>query len=380
MKRADHLFEKLISRENLALAIDEVNRTHHWRTHHRPNYVTAWVEITKEQRITELRSIIINGFEQKPPRVTERWDASAQKRRTVHEPAQWPDQYVHHAVVQVLQPIFMRGMDPCCCGSIRGRGTHYAKNAIAGWMRKDKKGTKYAFSGDIRHFYDSLQPEVVMDRMRHLIKDARMLDVIWRIVKDGIMIGAYTSQWFANVTLQPLDRLIRNSGAAAHYTRYMDNITVFGANKRKLRRTKDAVEKWLKEHKLLLKYDWQIFPTRSRMPNAVGYRYGRNYILPRKHNLLRLKRAIARYRYRVKKGLNILAGAAASILSKLGQLRHCNNRNLYRLLFRGERLVKQLKTIVRTKTRKENKIIWSMFLEHAKTLKFSKQRATATPT
>lgn len=102
MKRAKNLFEKLVSDDNLLLAIDEVNRTHHWRTHHRPNSCTAWVEETKEERVKELRQIIIDGFEQKKPHVSQRWDASARKWRTVSEPAQWPDQYVHHALIQVL--------------------------------------------------------------------------------------------------------------------------------------------------------------------------------------------------------------------------------------------------------------------------------------
>ena len=123
MKRAKNLFEKLVPDDNLLLAIDEVNCTHHWRTHHRPNSCTAWVEETKEERVVELRQIIIDGFEQKKPHVSQRWDASARKWRTVSEPVQWPDQYVHHALIQVLQPVFMRGMDYYCCGSIRGRGS-----------------------------------------------------------------------------------------------------------------------------------------------------------------------------------------------------------------------------------------------------------------
>ena len=77
MKRAKNLFEKLVSDDNLLLAIDEVNRTHHWRTHHRPNSCTAWVEETKEERVVELRQIIIDGFEQKKPMCPQRWDASA---------------------------------------------------------------------------------------------------------------------------------------------------------------------------------------------------------------------------------------------------------------------------------------------------------------
>ena len=396
--RHTELFERLISQENLLQAINEVNSTHHWHSHHRPNRCTAWVEETKLERVEELRQIIVEGFEQKPPHVTRRWDVSARKWRTVSEPAQWPDQYIHHALIQVLQPKIMKGMDFYCCGSIRGRGPHHARKAIARWMEKDPKGTKYELCGDIRHFYDSLQPEVVMARMQELFKDRLVLNLIWRIIKDGVLIGAYTSQWFANATLQPLDRLIRESGMCKHYTRYMDNLTIFGPNKRKLKKLRLLVEGWLHDHGLELKGDWQIFPTvgnnpkeplpeprkgykrpKARLPDAVGYRYGRGYTIPRKHNLLRTKRAIARYRKRRNAGKKVTAGSAASIISRLGQLAHCNNYHLYQQLFRGERIQRELKAIIRANNRKET-LTWSMYLTQRARSKSSKPRAPSTPT
>jgi hypothetical protein len=178
----------------------------------------------------------------------------------------------------------------------------------------------------------------------------------------------------------------------------MDNLTIFGSNRRKLRKLRALVQTWLQEHGLSLKYDWQIFPVpraqpkvalepprkgyeraKGRLPDAVGYRYGRGYTLPRKHNLLRLKRSIARYRKRRRQHRRILPGMAASIISRLGQLKHCNNHNLYKILFRGERLQRELKGITRENSRKE-KLTWSMFLEQRETWKSSKQRATLTPT
>lgn len=394
----NELWQQLISDDNLYRAIDEVNNSHHWHSHHRPNACTAWVEETKKERVKELREIIVNGFEQKPPKVTRRWDASARKWRTVCEPAQWPDQYVHHALIQVLQPIFMRGMDFYCCGSIKGRGPHHGRQAIERWMEKDPKGTKYELTGDIYHFYDSLKPEVVMACMRRKLKDRLVLDLIWRIVKNGVLIGAYTSQWFANTVLQELDRLIRQSRLCKYYMRYMDNLTIFGPNKRHLRKLRGLIERWLNGHELQLKGDWQIFPTvkktaktpleeprrgyarpKARMPDAVGYRYGRGYTIPRKHNLLRLKRAIARYRKRRDSGKKIFAGAAASILSRCGQLKHCNNVNLYRIIFRGERLMRELKRIVREKHRKET-LTWSMYLAQRERWKSSRSKAIAIPT
>lgn len=105
MKRAGKLFDTLISDDNLVRAIDEVNRTHHWCKGHRPNTCTAWVEETKAERVKDLRRMLIKGFEPKPPHVSQRWDTSARKWRTISEPAQWPDQYVHHALIQALDEV-----------------------------------------------------------------------------------------------------------------------------------------------------------------------------------------------------------------------------------------------------------------------------------
>lgn len=376
MKRASNIYETIISDSNLRKAITEVNRTHHWKTGHKPNKCTAWVELTINDRVKDLRQIIEDGFKQKPPRIMVRYDASARKTRTISEPAQWPDQYIHHALIQALQPVMMRGMDPYCCGSIRGRGAHYAKRAIERWVSDDRKGTRWALSADIRHFYDSLQPKVVMERMRHLVKDHRALDLIWRVIKGGVKIGAYPSQWFANTTLQPLDAAIRQSGYCNYYVRYMDNFTVLGSNKRKLRKLRRAIAAWLSDNQMELKSDWQVYPLHKRLPDAVGYRYGRGYTLPRKHNLLRLKRALGRYRKRRDHG-RVSLRLARSILSRLGQIRHCNNYSLYKVLYHGERVERELKQVIRSKSKEG--ITWIMYLAQLAATRLSEQRALTMP-
>ena len=166
MKRAKDLYPKLISDENLRLAILTVNATHKWHPHHRPNKTVLRVEADIDGYVEKLREIIVNGYDAAPPRIARRWDKSAGKWRDISEPRLWPDQYVHHAVIQVLEPVLMRGMDKFCCGSIKGRGIHYGVKAIKKWMRTDPKGTKYAEELDIHHFYDSLTIETVMARLR----------------------------------------------------------------------------------------------------------------------------------------------------------------------------------------------------------------------
>lgn len=359
MRRQGKLYDKLVSEDNLRQALLEVNLTHRWYPRHRPNPTVVWVEQDVDARVRALREIIdgmiAGAIRLRPPRKKRRWDKSAGKWRDINEPNLWPDQYVHHALVQVLQPVMMRGMDPHCCGSIRGRGIHYGMQCIKKWMKNDRAGTKYCLELDIRHFYDSIEPRIVLDRMRRLVKDFRVLRLVEEVVRDGVLIGIYCSQWFANTILQPLDRLIRESGLCAHYLRYMDNFTVFGSNKRKLHRLRRAIAAWLRGVRLRIKENWQVFPTGSRLPTALGYRFGRGYTLLRKRNLLRLRRTLSRYYRRRRATVRI----AAALLSRLGQLRHCSSAAVLARIYRpGTQRI--LKDVIRAYARKEQ-IRWNMY-------------------
>lgn len=362
MKRTGNLYNYLISDENIREAINEVNKTHRWLKRHKPNKVVAWVESDINVRIAELRNIIESGFVESPMRTIKRYDRNAGKWREINEPKLWPDQYIHHILIQALKPTFMRGMDKYCCGSIRGRGPHYGKHYIEKWMRTDFKGTKYCAELDIHHFYQSLKPEVVMERMRNLIKDHKVLDLIWRVIKNGIKIGLYTSQWFANVTLQPLDMIIRTcKNKANHYIRYMDNFTLFSANKRKLRRLKTEIENWLNSHGLKLKDNWQIFATADRKPNALGFRYDRDKTLLRKKPLLRVKRQINKCYKKKRRHKRITPRLAGDVLSSIGQFKHWDSTYIREKYIR-KGLQKMLKSIVREWSREERKK-WNISLE-----------------
>lgn len=66
-----------------------------------------------------------------------------------------------------------------------GPGIHYGMRGIKKWLRNDPKGTRWCAELDIHHFYESLQPAVVMERMRRLVKDRRVLDLIERVTQGG---------------------------------------------------------------------------------------------------------------------------------------------------------------------------------------------------
>lgn len=330
MKRKGNLYEILISDENLYRAIEDVNRSHRWRKHHKPNKIVYYIERHKEETVLKLRNIIESGFIQEEPHTIRRYDQSSQKWRNISVPKLWPDQYIHHALIQVLEPVMMRGMDKYCCGSIKGRGTHYGVKAINKWMKNDIHGTKYCLELDIRHFYENLSTDVVMNRLRSLVKDRQVLNLCESILHQNVPIGFYTSQWFANTVLQPLDQMIRQSGLCEHYVRYMDNFTIFGSNKKKLHYLHREIESWLNAHGMEVKANWQVFPTKSRYPTAMGYRFKGKIILPRKRNRLRLIRQIERCKKKIVNHRKIKIQLAAGLLSRLGQMRHCRHVRFYK--------------------------------------------------
>lgn len=357
MKRIGNLFQKIISDENLKSAMQDVCNNHRWvRYPDKPNKTVVWIESHMDELIIDLKNRIINGFEPSPVKIKRRYDDNAKKWRDISEPRLYPDQCVHHALIQVLQPIMMRGMDPWCCGSIKKRGMHYGVRAIKRWMKYDVKHTRYCAELDIHHFYDSIKPEVVINRMKCLIKDWRTLYLIERIIKDGVLIGAYCSQWFANTLLQPLDRSIRKCGVD-HYIRYMDNFTLFAYRKKTLVIAIKMIQKELGKLGLKLKSNVQIFPIEvtkfvngkrvfvyNRLPNALGYRYGRGFTLIRKHTLLKLKRKLKWY-YKMK-NYNIPVKFAYGMLSRIGMLKHCNSYNICKHFIK-KGTEKSLKDIIR---------------------------------
>lgn len=347
MKRAKNLFSLIISDENLRKAIQTVIKSHRWVSYPDiPNKAAKWLEDTLDERVVELKNIILNGYVPNEVVKKRRYDRNARKWRDICEPKMFPDQCVHHALIQVIEPIMMRGMDRWCCGSIRGRGAHYGIRAIKKWMAHDKRGTRYCLEADIYHFYDSLSKDAVMDRMKRLIKDFRTLNLIERILDDGVQIGAYCSQWFANTFLQPLDHTLREMFKAAHYIRYMDNFTIFSNRKRTLARLKAFMDEWLHGFGLRLKGNFQIFKSDIRMPNALGYRFGRGYTLLRKQSLLSLKRQLRKF-YKLRSwNVKIPVKFALALISRLGMLTHASCTRLRKKIVRNGTL-KRLKVIVR---------------------------------
>ena len=180
------------------------------------------------------------------------------KERRIYMP-EIHEQWLHHIIVLILEPIIVATAYPYSCGSFPKRGAHYGKKKIKSWM-SDIKGTKYYAKLDIRHFYENIRIDVLMRELSIRIKDSWFLYIIELCLKGfkkGIPLGFYISQWLANYILEPLDKFITRT--FQKYMRYMDDMVIFSGNKKKLHEITVEIAKMLgRRFRLKLKNNYQV--------------------------------------------------------------------------------------------------------------------------
>lgn len=163
------------------------------------------------------------------------------KERRIAE-ATFADRVVHHALVGALEPVFEARLVPWTYACRRDKGTHAAVLRARRLARRHR----YFLRMDVQHYFDAIVHEVVLDLMAGEVRDDGVLWMCRRILDvatppwlepgcgHGLPIGNLTSQFWANVVLDPVDQhVVRRRGVEA-YLRYMDDILVFGPDKRAL--------------------------------------------------------------------------------------------------------------------------------------------------
>lgn len=254
-------------------------------------------------------------------------DGSSGKIRTVYKPRFYPDQIIHWSLMLQLQPIMMKGMYEYNCGSVPGRGTSYGQNTLRKWLDTDYKNTKYCLKMDVSKFYPSVDNDILKEMFRRKIKDKDCLWLIDSIIdsSQGLPIGNYTSQWFANFFLQGLDHYIKEKLGVKYYVRYVDDLVLLGSNKKKLHKAREAISDYLNNINLSLKGDWQVFKVNSRAIDFLGFRFYRNKTILRKRNALRIRRRMRK----IQKKDVLTSKDACAVVSYWGWIKRSDSYNFY---------------------------------------------------
>lgn len=285
MKRYGNLYSQICDIKNIQVAYENARRGKTktrpvMRVDENPNCY-----LLKIQQILEDKTFVngkYNTFE-----LTERG-----KHRVIYALPFFPDRIIHHAIVQVLGPIWIKTFIRDSYSSIPGRGVHDGVRRIKRIMPNCKGW--YALKCDIKKFYPSIDHDTLKAVIRAKIKDSNVLNILDVIIdsEQGVPIGNYLSQYFGNIILNPFDHWIKEDKKIKYYFRYCDDFVLFADNKQSLHQLKKEIEEYLSSLKLKLKENWQIFPIDKRGVDFMGYRFWPSKTLVRKTTIKRFKQRL----------------------------------------------------------------------------------------
>ena len=345
MKRVGNIYSQITSKDNIAKAFANAAKGKHDRK------IVQMIKSNFNYYVDEVHKMLADKtYTPSPYIILKIHDGTRKKERIIFKPKFYPDQIIHWALMQQIEPIIMKGMYDLCCASVKNRGILRASRHLKKILVNDRKNTKYCLKLDIKKFYPSLDKEILKQKFRRKIKDndvLHLLDIIIDSSEEGVPIGNYTSQWFANFYLQDLDHYIKEQLKVKYYVRYMDDMLLFHRNKKELHKIKLAVDDFLEKEHLKIKENWQLFKLDSRPLDFIGYRFYRGRTTLRSSNFLRIKRRIKRI-YKKQK-INYLD--ACAVISYVGWLKHCNSHIFIEKYLKPYISIKKCKGVIKGETK-----------------------------
>lgn len=319
MKRYGHLYGQIYDIENLHVALRSASRgKEHIRSVRR-------VLGNPDLYLSQIQWMMVNEEFVNGPyhvfNVSERG-----KTRTIHSLPFFPDRILHHAIVQVCAPIWIRSMIRDTYASIPGRGIHDGVRRMQRII--PHCGGFYALKCDITKFYPSVNHDVLKGMIRAQIKDEKLLRLLDIIIDSapGIPIGNYLSQYFGNIVLSPFDHWMKEERRLRYYFRYCDDFIAIHPSKEFLHQLRYEISQELASIDLLLKGNWQVFPVDIRGVDFLGYRSW-----PHKTKLR--KTTLKNFEQRLKCRRMTLNGALRLrnyIGTYRGWLKYCDNKGFKR--------------------------------------------------
>jgi RNA-directed DNA polymerase len=220
---------------------------------------------------------------------------------------------VEMALRNVLEPIFEHTFAEHSYGFRPGRG---AKDALRRVVQLLRTGKSWIVDADFKGYFDSIPQDKMERALAERVSDGRVLEMIHRLLKQGVMEsgkgwsptengtpqGAVISPLLANIYLNPLDHLI--AGQGWEMVRYADDFIILCQSQEQAERAMEAVRQWTEQAGLVL------HPTKTRIVDAnqpggfdfLGYHFERGMRWPRPKSLDKFKEAIRQKTQRTRSG------------------------------------------------------------------------------
>lgn len=377
MKGTRNLFSKIYDMENLKTAHKNAKKGKGWYAE------VKEVETDLEGYLQRLQDSLINHTYKTSP--YEKFHKKEGKKvREIYKLPYYPDRICQWAILQVIEPYLLKTLTRDTYSAIPKRGIQPIINDLRGyektvnrngktekyWVQSilvsDPENTKYCLKMDVRKYYPSISHDILKQRYRKLFKDKELiwlldeiidsistcpateenLEILQRLgacvdvfISDdgeeyidgvGIPIGNYLSQYSGNFNLSPLGHWLKEEKKVKYLYFYMDDIVIFGKSKEELHTLKREIDGFLAVNlQQVIKSNWQVFPSKVRGVDFVGYRFFGEYTLLRKSTCKNLKKKMLDISHKRENDKKPTYGEWCSFNSYKGILQHCDGYRLY---------------------------------------------------
>jgi hypothetical protein len=345
MKRYDHLYEKIYDIENLRKAHQHAKKGKGWYKE------VQMIDENPDYYLGLLQQMLINHT-YKTSEYEIFYKTDGNKTRKIYKLPYFPDRICQWAILQVIEPCLINNLTDDTYSAIPKRGIHKGLFRLQDAMWNDVVHCQYCLKIDARHYYQSINHEILKQKYAKMFKDVELLGLLGEIIDSiqtaeiedlrniylleedidpntGIPIGNYLSQYSGNYYFSSFDHWIKEVKHVKHYFRYMDDIVIFAETKEELHALLREIERYFSEElKLKIKGNWQVFPTYVRGVDYLGYRTFLNYTLLRKSTCKQMKTKLTAIREKVEAGNMMNYSEWCCINSYKGWLKHCDSFRL----------------------------------------------------
>ena len=363
LKRYGNLWTKIISKENIKSAIIKACKNN-GRMSPAKRRSIDYIKENLDLTVVQVQKLLINReYKTSPYHIYPLFDP---KLRMIYSLPFMIDRIIHHALLNILEPLWDSLMISDSYACRKGKGQHKAAMRCMEFTRK----YKYCAQLDISQFYVNINHKVLKRVIRKKIKDKIVLETLDEIIdsistrntnirllkrlkrkgvscdgldisiqklltskqfdnneRAGLPIGSYTSQWFGNLFMNELDMFVKHKLKCKAYIRFCDDFVLFSNNKEELKQWANSLEEFLKVNLHLLLSKKQVFPTAQGV-DFVGYRYfPEGYILLRKRTAKRIRRRLKSLTIRLKEGKITLEKARGQLASAQGWMKWAKSYN-----------------------------------------------------
>ena len=221
------------------------------------------------------------------------------------------DRIVHHALYNIIEPIFDKIFIYDSYANRKGKGSLAAIKRFDKFKRKISKNGKlngwfnnnqvkgYCLKADIKHYFEEVNHEILLNIIKRKIKDNRIIWLIHKILNNfntkingkGMPLGNLTSQFFANVYLNELDYFVKHKLKVKYYIRYVDDFIILNSSKEQLFEWKLKINEFLQRNlKLELHQDKSKISSLGNGIAFLGYKIFYHHKLLKKFNRKNIQR------------------------------------------------------------------------------------------